>query len=145
LALWNNFALLISAYFIFTCHSLKGVLRIAIHSLNLDLALTSLHLPYYAEGIIINGFRFCNRVAGTLPAWAVVTTRHESWYRKSAQRRISRSALQRFLQGISTYACAMLRITMRLQTHLLTSSQENKTVQKQPSTNEVDSRDIIVP
>jgi hypothetical protein len=106
----------------FTCHSIKGILGIAIHNLNLDLVLTSLHLPYYAEGVLTNGFHFCNLVAGTLPSWAVVTTRHESWYRKSAQRRISRSALQRFLQGISTYADPMLRITMRLRTNLLTSS-----------------------
>lgn len=129
----------------FTCHSIKGILRIAIHSLNLDLALTSLYLPYYAEGVLLDGFRFCNRVAGTLPSWAVVTTRHESWYRKSAQRRISRSALQRFLQGISTYAGAMLRITMRPRINLLTSSQENNAVQKQPSDSLIDSRGVIVP
>lgn len=90
----------------FTCHSIKGILRIDIYSLNLDLELTSLYLPYYAEGVILNGFHFCNPVAGSLPSWAVVTARHESWYRKLAQRRISRSALQRFLQG--TYLCLCL-------------------------------------
>lgn len=98
--------LLIHSSFMFTCHSIKGILRIAIYSLNLDLELTSLYLPHYAEGVLLNGFRFCNPVAGSLPSWAVVTTRHESWYRKSAQRRISRSALQRFLQG--TYLCLCL-------------------------------------